>query len=391
MRHSICVVTGSRADYGLLRPLLLRLAADDEIEFRLVVTGSHLIGGFGNTQDEIKNDGFDVSFRIPINLKNDSDTAIAEATGQALSAFADYFSNSRPELLVILGDRYEIFAAASAALILNIDIAHISGGDVTEGVLDDTFRHCITKMSTLHFAGCEQSAKRIIQLGESPDRVFNVGELGVENCLNLPKMSIDDLQKSLGFRLDDKPYGMVTFHPLNIAIGDIQYQIYELISALEAFPDMGFIITGANADAGGSTINKIWNESTEKHPNWLVTSSLGVERYISAMKYAKLVIGNSSSGIIEAPALKIPTVNIGDRQKGRMMADSVICCEPIAKDIISSMKRALSPEFKAITAEVTNPFGDGHTSEKIFNVIKRHLFGAVFGTKKKFYDVSVVI
>lgn len=390
MKHTVCVVTGSRAEYGLLHPLLVRLQNDNDITLWIVVTGSHLSRVFGNTQNEIEKDGFILHRLIPLSLEDDSKVGMVQATGEALSAFADYFSKNCPDLLIVLGDRYEIFAAATAAAMFGIPIAHLHGGETTEGAVDEFLRHSITKMSTLHFVACEQYRRRVIQLGEAPERVFNVGALGVENSLNMPLMALPKLQESIGFQLEGKSFSVVTFHPVTLGDNTPKAQIWELVRAMEAFPEMNYIITKANADAGGRTINQIWAEESVKHGNWLVISSLGAQRYLSALRYAKMMIGNSSSGIIEGPAMKIPTVNIGDRQKGRMMADSVICCEPRAEDIISAMKRALSQEFKAIAAEVVSPFGDGHTSEKIFNTIKQYLMCAVSNTKKKFYDVKVM-
>lgn len=389
MIYNVCVVTGSRAEYGLLRSLLFKLRDDTDISLQLVVTGSHLSNAFGNTYGEIEHDGFKIYSRVVIPLEGDSKVEMAKATGFALSAFAECFNNIRPDILVLLGDRYEIFAAAAAAAILGIEIAHISGGDVTEGALDDTFRHCITKMSLLHFPGCKQSAERIIQLGENPERVFNVGEPGVENCLSVTPMSIAELQSHIDFDIAEKPFSIVTFHPATKEEEPADAQVYELIAALERFPDMNFIITKANADAGSRAINKIWDDQKEAHPNWSVVPSLGAECYISAIKYAELVIGNSSSGLVEAPAMKKPTVNIGNRQKGRMMADSIICCKPTAEDIVYAINRALSPEFKSVAANVGSPFAVEHTSQRIFDVIKNHLATGRYNSKKEFYDLKV--
>lgn len=389
MKHNVCVVTGSRAEYGLLRPLLFRLRADREISLRLVATGSHLSGAFGGTLQEIDDDGVEISERIAIPLEDDSKAGMARATGVALSAFAGYFKENRPDLLVVLGDRYEIFAASAAAAILGIAIAHISGGDVTEGSLDDMFRHCITKMSLLHFPGCSRSAERIIQMGEDPARVFNVGELAVENCFSDALMSVAELRKRLSFDVEREPYSVVTFHPATAEKESAVVQVEELISALEDFPKMRFVVTKANADAGGRAINRIWEEQVKHHPNWLVVSSLGSRCYLSAMKYAEMVIGNSSSGIIEAPVMKKPAVNIGGRQRGRTMAENVICCESAAKEIAFAMKRALTPEFKAVAAAAVSPYGDGHTSLRIYNVIRDYLSGGFSDAGKQFYDWKV--
>lgn len=391
MTQNVCVVTGSRADYGLLRPLLFLLRSDKEISLRIAVTGSHLSDAFGSTQREIENDGLEITARIEIPPEDDSKAGMAKSTGSALSAFAGYFEKSRPDLLVVLGDRYEIFAASAAAAILGIPIAHISGGDITEGAVDNIFRHCITKMSLLHFPGCMRSAERIIQLGENPARVFNVGEPGVENCLSVPLMSPAELRERLKFDPAQKPYSIVTFHPATAEMESAEAQVGELISALESFSEMNFIITKANADAGGRAINKIWSMQSKTHPNWLVVSSLGVNCYLSAMKYAEMVLGNSSSGIVEATVMKKPVVNIGDRQKGRMMAENVICCKPVAKEIAAAMKRALSPEFRAVSAGAANPFGEGHASQQIYRVMKDYLTGGCRDSAKQFYDLKVVI
>lgn len=388
MKKNVCVVTGSRAEYGLLRPLLFKLNDCSEISLRLVVTGSHLSSAFGETQHEIEHDGLKIDTRIAIPLESDSMAEMAKATGYTLSAFADCFKKDRPDLLVVLGDRYEIFAAASAAAIMGIAIAHISGGDITEGSLDDIFRHCITKMSYLHFAGCEQSAKRIIQLGEAPWRVFNAGEPGIENCLTVTPASLSELQEYINIDITHKPYSIVTFHAATLEKDSAVNQATELVKALESFPDMNFIITKANADAGGREINSLWDEQGNNHPNWLIVPSLGVKNYISAMKYAQMVIGNSSSGIVEAPAMKTPTINIGSRQEGRMIADSVICCAPDAKEIVNAMKRALSPEFREIAANTLSLFGDGHTSQVIFDTIKDFLTKDLDNIKKEFYDLK---
>jgi len=391
MTRKVSVLTGSRADFGLLRALLIKLRKDSSILLQLIVTGSHLSDAFGNTYREIENAGFDISAHVAIPLEGDSKAEMAKATGLAMTAYAEFFERNHPDLLVVLGDRFEIFAAAAAAMIQGIAIAHISGGDVTEGALDDTFRHCITKMSLLHFPGCRQSAMHIIQLGEDPSRVFNVGEPGVENCLSLTPMSRSELQATIAIDITTKPFAVVTFHPSTMEDDSGPGQVWELISALEHFQNINFIITKANADAGSRAINHIWEEQAKTHVNWLLVPSLGLTRYISAMNYAELIIGNSSSGVVEAPAMKKPSVNIGNRQKGRMLADSIICCEPVSEDITRAIKRALSPEFKGIAANVVNPFGDEQTSQRIFDIIKQYLNDGPYKIEKKFYDFGVTL
>lgn len=387
MRHSVCVVSGSRADFGLLRHLLLRLWAEPSIELRIVATGGHLNSAFGSTLSEIEEAGFPVHAKILLPLDKDSKYAMARVSGVALSSFADYFSANRPELVVVLGDRYEIFAASAAAALMGIPIAHLSGGDTTEGAVDEFLRHSITKMSTLHFTGCADSRRRVIQLGESPDRVFDVGEPGIENLIHTPILSPEEMRASIGLPNAGRPYALVTFHPVTLEDDSGVSQVKELIQAMNHFEDLDYIITSSNADSGGQEVNRIWAEERAKHQNWGLVSSLGVKRYISAMKYAEMVLGNSSSGIMEAPFFHIPTVNIGDRQKGRIMSESVLCCSPVAADIISAMQRAMTPAFRTIAAQASNPFGDGHTSEKIFSVILDFLNKKDRSLKKTFYDI----
>lgn len=387
MGHPVCVVTGTRADYGLLRPLLLLLRVSPAVELRLAATGSHLSRAFGGTLEEIQADGFPIHAEIPIPIDGDRREDIARATGAAISAFTGYFSENRPELLVVLGDRYEIFAAAAAAALLGIPIAHISGGDTTVGAIDEFLRHSITKMSILHFTGCEDSRRRVIQLGESPERVFNVGEPGVENALNLAVLTPEDLRADLGFPRPDRPYAVVTFHPVTLERGTGEAQLHQLIQAMDAFPQLDYIVTLANADAGGRAINRIWEEEGARRRNWLVVPSLGAKRYVSALRFAGLVLGNSSSGIIEAPAFHIPTVNIGDRQKGRIIAESILCCPPEASAIEAAICQAITPEYRAAIAQMDTPFGDGHTSEKILSVLLHFLESPIKSLKKTFYDI----
>lgn len=388
MKHSVCVVTGTRADYGLLRPLLLLLQANPAVELRITATGSHLSSAFGNTLNEIQADGLPVAAKIPIPIDGDRKDDIARAAGAAISSFTSYFFENRPDLLVVLGDRYEIFSAVFSAALLGIPIAHISGGDTTEGAIDEFLRHSITKMSYLHFTGCEDSRRRVIQLGENPERVFNVGEPGLENAATLANLTLEELSADLDFPLTERSYAVVTFHPVTLETESGEAQLRQLIQAMDAFPQLNYIVTLANADAGGRAINQIWEEEGRCRRNWLVIPSLGAKRYVSALRFAGFVLGNSSSGIVEAPFFHIPTVNIGDRQKGRVMAGSVLCCSPTVSDITSAMRRAMTPEFRAAAAQASSPFGDGHTSEKILPVLLRFLEFPEKSMKKTFYDLS---
>ena len=384
---NICVVTGTRAEYGLLKPLILKLRENNAVSLMLLVTGSHLSERFGNTQDEIISDNIDF-IKIPIPLDDDTKAGMAYSTGVALTEFSRYFKYNRPDVLVVLGDRFEVFAAASAAHIIGIPIAHISGGDVTEGAVDDAIRHCITKMSNLHFPGCEQSRKRIIQMGEQPDCVFNVGEPGVENCLKMKLMTRDELASSLAFDGVKKDFAVVTFHPVTLENDTAIAEVHELIRAMNDYPDMHYIITLANADAGGRSINDIWLSEKRKHGNWYVIPSLGALRYLSSLKYARFVLGNSSSGIIEAPSMGLPTINIGSRQKGRMIADSVVCCNTVYMEISKAIETVLSENFKNNLKNTHSPFGEGNTSDSIIEILLNYLKNNHQNLEKHFFDVD---
>lgn len=391
MKYSVCAVTGSRAEYGILRPLLLKLNQEQEIQFELVVTGSHLSDQFGRTEVEIQSDGLEIFKRIPIPTEIKDKLDMVQATSEAMSKFGTYFSQHRPDLLIILGDRYEIFAAAFAAAVLGIPIAHLHGGERTEGAIDEFLRHSITKMATLHFTACEQYRQRVIQLGESPDRVFAYGALSNENAMQVPRMSLEELGESLNFPLMAKQFCVVTFHPVTMEEGTGAEQMDALVRALEQFPSYRFLITKSNADSGGLEINQIWDEQGRKHSNWLVVSSLGMRRYLSALSYAAAVIGNSSSGIIEAPAMKLPTVNIGDRQKGRMMAESILSCDPDQEKITAAIYMALSSEMQAVAANVVNPFGGDHISDRMVETILSFLRTNRSDSRKSFYDLKGMI
>jgi len=386
--HGICVVTGTRAEYGLLRPLLFRLKKNEKVELSLVVTGTHLMEAFGNTRQEIEADGFSEYYKVELPLEEDSKKAMVHATGVALSKFGEVYEQMKPELVILLGDRFEIFAAAIAAHFLGIPIAHLCGGDVTEGAVDDAIRHSITKLSTLHFPGCEESAKRIIQMGESPERVFNVGQPGIENCLKVETMTKEELAENLGFPAMMKDYAVVTFHPVTMEENTAKEQVMELIRAMDEQKDLAYIITLANADAGGRVINEIWQKEGTKRKNWYVTPSLGMRRYLSAVRHAEAVIGNSSSGVLEVPACGVPTVNIGDRQKGRMAAKSVISVPPEKEAIGEAIKTARTAEFRNAMKGMELPFGNGTTSEQVEKIVMKYLDNEERTTEKSFYDLN---
>ena len=344
----------------------------------------HLSPEFGMTIQEIRADGFEPDETIEILLSSDTPTAICKSMGLAMIGYGEALQRLKPDMVVVLGDRFETFCMAAAAQVCRVPLAHIHGGETTEGAIDEAFRHSITKMSHLHFASCEAYRQRIIQLGEAPDRVFNVGALGVENIRRMPLMERSELAESIGFNLE-KPYFLVTFHPVTLEKSTSEEQFQSLLDALDAFPEYNVIFTKANADTDGRVINRLIDEYAEKRPErCLAVSSLGVHRYLSAMKYATAVLGNSSSGIMEAPSFKIPTVNIGDRQKGRVKAGSVMDCEPSVRAIESCIRRAVSPRFRGGMKSVKNPYEQAGTAATIVKTIA--LFRHAELMKKSFYQ-----
>ncbi|WP_346847879.1 UDP-N-acetylglucosamine 2-epimerase [uncultured Clostridium sp.] len=389
MVKRICVITGTRAEYGLLKPLIMKMIDDKEIDLKLVVTGMHMSTEFGLTYKLIEEDGIVIDEKIEILLSSDSHVATSKAMGLAIISFSEYINRTKPDMVIVLGDRYEILAASISAMVANVPIAHIHGGEITEGAQDDVFRHCITKLSYLHFTSTESYRKRVMQLGEEPNRVFNVGAIGIENIKELKLLSKEEIEKSINFTLNKK-FALVTFHPVTLEQGLAKIQITELLGALEEFDDMKFIITKANSDNEGRKINRKIDEFISKNPEkYIGFVSMGQLKYLSAMKYCSMVIGNSSSGIIEAPSFNIPTINIGDRQKGRLQAKTVINCDPIKSDIIKAIKRGLSKEFKDKISKIENPYGDGDTSNKILYEIKKALSKEI-ELKKTFYDINMM-
>lgn len=386
MRKKVCVVTATRAEYGLLKPFILKLKNIEQFDIQVVVTGAHLSPAYGLTYKEIEDDNIVINKKIEILLGSDTAIAVSKAMGLALIGFSEYFEENRPDILLILGDRYEMLAAACAAANAGIPIAHLYGGETTEGAIDESIRHAITKLSYLHFTSTIEYRKRVIQLGESPDRVFSVGAIGIENAMCTELYSKTDLEESLDWNLD-RPFAIVTFHPVTMERGMAIGQVNELLKALDTFPEMKFIITKANADSEGLSINKIIEDYEHDHTNVKVYDSLGTKRYLSTLKYAVMVIGNSSSGLIEAPSFLIPTINIGNRQKGRLQAESVINCDAICDCIVIAVKRAMSREFREKIRCVHNPYGDGDTSEKVVEIIKKYLEQENRNLMKKFYDL----
>ena len=383
--RSICVVTATRAEYGLLRPVVQKLAASADLQLRLVVTGAHLCPRLGLTVTEIEKDGFAIDARLPI-FTDDAAEPVAQTLARTLTVFDEYFAQNAPDCLLVLGDRFEIFAVATAAAARHIPIAHISGGDVTLGAADEYYRHCISKMAAVHFASCADSAARLVRLGEAPDRVFCVGGLGDENIRTLPKLSREALCASTGFALM-QPFALVTYHPETSAdAGSPAAQCQALCRAMESVPGIFWLMTGSNADAGGQICSDTLRAFAAAHTDRAAfVQNLGLQRYLSAMQYASLVAGNSSSGVVETPTFQVPTVNIGKRQAGRLICANVLGCAPDADAIAETMRKALSPEFAAVAATAKSPYNGGDTSAKICAVLRSFDFSA----PKSFYDGPV--
>lgn len=372
--RKICLVTTTRAEYGIMSRLIEKLNDDEEIEFQLIASGMHLSEKFGNTVDEIK---VPITKKIDIEIEKEP----AHALALAVEKFTKAFEELNPDIVVLLGDRYEIMGAAQAAMLCNVPIAHLHGGETTEGAIDEAIRHSITKMSHLHFTSCEDYRKRVIQLGEAPNRVFNVGSLGVENIKKLPLLSKEELEKSLDFQFGKKNL-LVTFHPVTLEKGNAKKQFEELLAALDLLENTNIIFTMPNSDSESDEIFKLINEYVKSHKNSKAFKSLGVIRYLSALQYVDAVVGNSSSGIVEVPSFNIATVNIGNRQKGRIQASSIINCNPEKDDILEAVKKVYTLYFE----NVKNPYEGINTAERIIDILKNHNLENIL--KKKFYDIK---
>ncbi len=384
-KRKICVFTGSRADYGLLKPLILKIKDSNNYDLQIVASGMHLSPEFGLTYQEIEKDGINITKKIEILLSSDSYSAMAKSTGLGIVSFVDVLNELSPDLIIILGDRFEALAFAIACYFLKIPIAHIHGGEITLGSLDDGIRHSITKLSTLHFTSTEIYRKRVIQLGESPERVFNVGALGIENIVNMKLLQKNEVEKIINKKFKDRNL-LITYHPTTSDNGDTIKNLNELLKALDELNNTLLIFTKSNADSEGRKINKILENYTQQNSDKTVLfTSMGQLLYLSTMKYVDAVVGNSSSGIIEAPSLKIATINIGDRQKGRVKSSSVIDCLPEYNSIKKALNIIYANEFRQKLKNVVNPYGVGNTSEKIMNVLSNFDFKI---NQKEFYDLS---
>lgn len=385
--RKICVVTGTRAEYGLLSRLMRMIKDSQETQLLLIVTNMHLSSKYGSTYKEIENDGFTINRKVPIideNSNNDSLSTVMEMS-RGLKGYAEAYQELKPDLLLILGDRYEMLAAATAALIMRIPIAHISGGAISEGAFDDAIRHSITKMSQLHFTEAEDYRRRVIQLGEQPDRVFNVGSLGVENIKKLPLMDKEEIEADIKFKIDKKTI-LVTYHPVTLGNHTVEQDITGFMNALCQRPDIRVIFTMPNSDTGSQAIVDAINGFVTKNQERSVAyKSLGVLRYLSVMKEVGAVVGNSSSGLVEVPSFGIPTLNIGDRQKGRLSAASVLNCDTDCESILAGLARVLSPEFIEVASKSQNPYDKEGTAKSIFEVISTYPLKEL--NQKHFYDI----
>ena len=388
MKHTIAVVTSTRAEYGLLRGVLQALYTDPEVQLQLLVTGTHLSKAHGQTVSEIEADGIPIAARLPI-LPETGTEPVAETIARTVQVFDACFAQNAPDALLLLGDRFEIFAVAVAAAARHIPIAHISGGDVTLGAADEYYRHCITKMASLHFPSCVESAQRLVRMGEEPRRVLCVGGLGDENIRKLPKMSREQLCESTGLPLQ-QPFGLVTYHPETAGQNNPAAQADALIAAMQNTPGIYWLITGSNADEGGRICTEKMQAFAASQPQKAgFVQSLGLKRYLSAMALAALVAGNSSSGVVETPSFGVPTVNIGSRQAGRQICENVLCCPAEQTAIHAAIAKALSPEFAAAAKAAHSPYNGGDTAQKICTALKNALQSGLLRTVKSFYDGEV--
>lgn len=384
MTRKVAVFTGTRAEFGLLHFLLEDLKASPSLELQLLVSGSHLSPEFGETVREIEKDGWQIDAKVEMLVSSNSAVGVVKSMGLGLIGFADTLERMKPDLLIILGDRFEALAIAQAALIMKIPIAHVHGGEISEGAFDDAIRHAITKMASLHFVAAERYRQRVIQMGEQPSTVFNVGAIGLDHFMRGARMPKDELCASLRFELRE-PYLLVTYHPVTQLEEDPEATFAALLRALDRFPEHQILITYPNADNGGRELIRMVQAYAAAQPQRVcAVASLGFRRYHSALGSAAAMIGNSSSGIIEAPAFAVPTVNVGARQLGRLAAESVLHCAPNEEAIVEAIDRALSEPFRAICRNATNPYGQGNAAAAIVSVLETD----PWPFDKHFYDIE---
>lgn len=391
MNRSICVITGSRAEYGLLYWLMKEIQKDPDLTLQVIVTGMHLSPEFGLTYRVIEEDGFTIDEKVEVLLSSDTPVAIAKSMGLGVIGFADAFERLRPDMIVVLGDRYEIFAACAAALTARLPIVHIHGGEATKGLIDDALRHAITKMASIHFTSTKRSMRRVIQMGEQPESVFCYGAPGLDNIAQLELLDREAFERAIGFILGETNL-LVTYHPVTLDKDQTESQFRELLAALDHFGETKLIFTKANADTEGRNINMIIDDYVNTNNGRMIAfDSLGQRNYLSALQHVQMVVGNSSSGLIEVPSFKIPTVNIGDRQGGRERAQTVIQCNPQEESILKALQKGFSKEFKDSIKQAVNPYGDGKTSPRIKNRLKEILLRDDERNsliKKDFYEIG---
>lgn len=384
MTRKVAVFTGTRAEFGLLHFLLEDLAASPSLQLQLLVSGAHLSPEFGETVREIEKDGWQIDAKVEMLLSSNSAVGVVKSMGLGLIGFADALERMQPDLLIILGDRFEALAIAQAALIMKIPIAHVHGGEISEGAFDDAIRHAITKMASLHFVAAERYRQRVIQMGEQPSTVFNVGAIGLDHFMRGARMPMDELRASLGFELR-QPYLLVTYHPVTQLDEAPEATFAALLDALDRFPDHQVLITYPNADNGGRELIRMVQAYAAAQPQRVCSvASLGFRRYHSALSSAAAMIGNSSSGIIEAPAFAVPTVNVGARQLGRLAAESVLHCAANEDSICAAICEALSEQFRAVCSNATNPYGQGNAAGAIVAVLETD----PWPFDKHFYDIE---
>jgi len=379
----ICVVTGTRAEYGLLRWVIEGIRQSSELDLQLIATGMHLSPEFGMTVEAIEEDGFKIDRKVEMLLSSDTAVGVTKSMGLGMIGFADALSELKPDLMLVLGDRYEIFAAAASAMIARIPIAHLHGGETTEGAFDEAIRHSITKISHLHFVAAEEYRRRVIQLGELPEHVFNVGGLGIDNILRLKLLTRDELEEALNFKLEKRNL-LITFHPVTLEQNTSAQQMDELLAALAELKDTGLIFTMPNADTEGRILFHQVEAFCAKHSQARAYTSLGQLRYLSCLQHVDGVVGNSSSGLTEVPSFNKGTINIGDRQRGRLRAASVIDCQPERKSISMAISQLFTSAFRTTLSKVENPYGNGGASELILSILEDQSFETLL--KKSFLD-----
>jgi GDP/UDP-N,N'-diacetylbacillosamine 2-epimerase (hydrolysing) len=385
MNRKICIITGTRAEYGLLRWVMQGVKEDSELTLQIIATGMHLSPEFGLTYKAIEQDGFQIDRKVEMLTSSDTPVGIAKSMGLGMIGFADALHELQPDLIVVLGDRFEIFSAVSAALIARIPVAHLHGGETTEGAFDEALRHSITKMSQLHFVAAEPYRQRVIQLGEQPNRVFLVGGLGIDNIKRMQLLDRAALEVSLDFKLGVKNL-LITFHPVTLEKATAEKQMEELLAALAELKDTQLIFTLPNADTGGRLLIKMVQSFVAEHTNARAYDSLGQLRYLSCISHVDGVVGNSSSGLAEVPSFKKGTINIGDRQRGRLQAESVINCAPTRENITTALQQLYSADFQASLHNMINPYGEGGASAKVVHTLKYYPVEDI--VKKFFYDLS---